>query len=287
MSTGSGIVILDFGAQYSQLIARRVREHHVHSVLVPFSTTVEELRKMNPAGIILSGGPSSVFEEGAPHSDAAILQMGVPVLGICYGQQLIAHQLGGKVRPAPSREYGRAQLNIVGGGRLFRAIPSPLPVWMSHGDEVIELPPGFRETGRTGTAISAIETPERNISAVQFHPEVRHTAHGDEILANFIFDICQAPPDWTPQSFIEHTVASVRNQLGSGRALCALSGGVDSTVAASLVHRAIGERLDCIFVDNGLLRKNEFEFVLAMLRRIGLKVTGVNASARFLEKLKG
>ena len=287
MATGSGIVILDFGAQYSQLIARRVREHHVHSVLVPFSTPVEELRKMNPRGIILSGGPSSVFEEGAPHSDPAILQMGVPVLGICYGQQLIAHQLGGEVRPAPNREYGRAQLNIVGGGRLFRAIPSPLPVWMSHGDEVVSLPAGFRETGRTGSAISAIENPERNIYAVQFHPEVRHTAHGDEILANFIFDICQAPPDWTPQSFIEHTVASVRNQLGSGRALCALSGGVDSTVAASLVHRAIGERLDCIFVDNGLLRKNEFEFVLAMLRRIGLKVTGVNASARFLEKLKG
>ncbi|MBI2818862.1 MAG: glutamine-hydrolyzing GMP synthase [Acidobacteria bacterium] len=287
MSTSHGIVILDFGAQYSQLIARRVREHHVHSVLVPFNTTVEELRRMNPAGIILSGGPSSVFEEGAPHSDPAILQMGVPVLGICYGQQLIAHQLGGKVRPAPNREYGRAQMNITDGARLFRAIPSPLPVWMSHGDEVIELPVGFRETGRTGTAISALENTERNIYAVQFHPEVRHTAHGDEILANFIFDICQAAPDWTPQSFIEHTVNSVREQVGDGRALCALSGGVDSTVAATLIHRAIGDRLDCIFVDNGLLRKNEFESVLTMLRRIGLHVTGVDAAGRFLEKLLG
>ncbi|MBI3935030.1 MAG: glutamine-hydrolyzing GMP synthase, partial [Acidobacteria bacterium] len=273
--------------QYSQLIARRVREHHVHSTLVPYNTPLEELRKLQPAGLILSGGPSSVFEEGAPHSDPAVLQMGVPVLGICYGQQLIAHQLGGKVQPAPNREYGRAQLSITDGARLFRAIPSPLPVWMSHGDEVIELPAGFRETGRTGTAISAIENLERNIYAVQFHPEVRHTAHGDEILANFIFDICQAVPDWTPQSFIEHTVASVREQVGGGCALCALSGGVDSAVAATLIHRAIGDRLDCIFVDNGLLRKNEFDSVLTMLRRIGLRVTGVNATARFLEKLQG
>jgi GMP synthase (glutamine-hydrolysing) len=209
------------------------------------------------------------------------------VLGICYGQQLIAHQLGGRVRPAPNREYGRAQLSILDGARLLRAIPSPIPVWMSHGDEVIGLPAGFRETGRTGSAVSAIENTEKNIYAVQFHPEVRHTAHGDEILANFIFDICQAAPDWTPASFIEHTVASIRDTVGDGRALCALSGGVDSTVAASLVHRAIGDRLDCIFVDNGLLRKNEFEAVLATMRRIGLNVSGVAASARFLDKLQG
>ncbi|HWP86110.1 MAG TPA: glutamine-hydrolyzing GMP synthase, partial [Terriglobia bacterium] len=284
---GHGIVILDFGAQYSQLIARRVREHHVHSVLVPYNIGVDELRRMNPAGIIFSGGPSSVFEEGAPHSDPAILKMGVPVLGICYGQQLIAHQLGGQVRPAPRREYGRAHLTIVDGARLFRSIPSPLPVWMSHGDEVVHLPPGFRESGRTGTIISAMENPEQNIYAVQFHPEVRHTAHGDEILANFLFDICRAAADWTPASFIEQAVDSIREQVGAGRALCALSGGVDSTVAATLIHRAIGDRLNCIFVDNGLLRKNEFDSVLAMLRRIGLKVTGVNAATRFLERLRG
>jgi GMP synthase (glutamine-hydrolysing) len=287
MSTGRGIVILDFGAQYSQLIARRVREHHVHSTLVPYNTPLEELRKMNPVGLILSGGPSSVFEEGAPHSDPAVLRMGPPVLGICYGLQLISHQLGGKVRPAPNREYGRAQLDITDGSRLFRAIPSPLPVWASHGDEVIELPAGFRVTGRTGSAINAIEDPARNIYAVQFHPEVRHTAHGEEILANFIFDICQATPDWTPQSFIEHTIESVQRQVGDGKVLCALSGGVDSTVAATLVHRAIGDRLHCLFVDNGLLRKNEFQTVTAMLRRIGLNVAGVDASAGFLDKLRG
>src|SRR5262249_32969350 len=198
----------------------------------------------------------------------------------------ITHQMGGKVRPAPHREYGRAQLEICDGARLFRAIPSPVPVWMSHGDEVIELAAGFHETGRTGSAVAPIENPERQIYAVQFHPEVRHTAHGDEILANFIFDICKAAPDWTPQSFIEHTVASVREQVGDGRALCALSGGVDSTVAATLVHRAIGDRLDCIFVDNGVLRKNEFQSVLATLQRIGLRVEGVNAAARFLKKLE-
>jgi GMP synthase (glutamine-hydrolysing) len=242
---------------------------------------------MNPAGIILSGGPSSVFEDGAPHSDPAVLAMGVPVLGICYGQQLITHQLGGEVRPAAGREYGRAQLDILDGARLFKALPSPLPVWMSHGDNVLALPAGFRETGRTGSAIAAIENVERQIYAVQFHPEVRHTAHGDEILANFLFDICQAARDWTPQSFLSQTVASVREQVGDGRALCALSGGVDSTVAATLVHRAIGDRLDCLFVDNGLLRKNEFEAVLTMLKRIGLRVTGVDASKRFLDRLKG
>jgi GMP synthase (glutamine-hydrolysing) len=286
MSAGHGIVILDFGSQYTQLIARRVREHHVHSTIVPYHISPAELRKLNPAGVILSGGPSSVFEEGAPHSDPAVLSLGRPVLGICYGLQLISHQLGGKVRPAPNREYGRAHLEIKDGSRLFRAIPSPLPIWNSHGDEVLELPAGFRETGRTGSAISAIEDVDRNIYALQFHPEVRHTAHGDEILANFLFDVCRLQPDWTPQSFIEDAIASMREQIGDAKALCALSGGVDSTVAAMLVHRAVGGRLHCIFVDNGLLRKNEFQTVSAMLRRLGLNVTGVSASARFLEKLK-
>ena len=287
MSSGHGIVILDFGSQYTQLIARRIREHHVHSVIVPYHSSIDELRKLNPAGIILSGGPSSVFEEGSPHSDPAILQMGIPVLGICYGLQLISHQLGGKVRPSPNREYGRALLEIADGSRLFRAIPSPLPIWNSHGDEVVELPPGFRQTGRTESAVGAIENPQRGIYALQFHPEVRHTAHGDQILANFLFDVCQAPADWTPQSFIEHTVESIRKTVGSGQALCALSGGVDSAVAATLVHRAIGDRLHCLFVDNGLLRKNEFSAVTATLRRMGLNVEGVNASERFLQKLAG
>ena len=291
MASGHGIVILDFGSQYTQLIARRIREHHVHSTIVPFSIAPDALREMNPAGVILSGGPSSVFDEGAPHSDPAILKLGVPILGICYGLQLITHQMGGKVRPAPEREYGRAQLDISDGSRLLNAVPSPLPVWNSHGDEVIELPDGFRRTARTSSAASAvvgaIEDPARGIYALQFHPEVRHTAHGDEILSNFLFEICKASPDWTPQTFIDQTVESVRERVGSGRALCAISGGVDSTVAATLVHRAIGDRLRCVFVDNGLLRKNEFQNVLHILKRLGLNIKGVDASERFLTCLQG
>ncbi|MCH8268447.1 MAG: glutamine-hydrolyzing GMP synthase [Acidobacteria bacterium] len=293
MESATGIVILDFGSQYTQLIARRIRQQHVRSTIVPCTISPKDLGKLRPAGIILSGGPSSVFDEGAPRSDPAILKMGTPVLGICYGFQLISHQLGGTVRPAPHREYGRAQLEIIvgsggsDGSRLLRSLPSPLPVWNSHGDQIVKLPPGFRQTGKTETAVAAIEDPERRIYALQFHPEVHHTAHGDEILANFLFEICQAPADWTPKSFIEQTVASTRKTVGDGRALCALSGGVDSTVAATLVHRAIGDRLHCIFVDNGVLRQNEFSKVSAMLRRLGLNVTGVDASERFLRKLAG
>ncbi len=293
METATGIVILDFGSQYTQLIARRIRQHHVRSTIVPCTISPKDLGKLRPAGIILSGGPSSVFDDDAPRSDPAILKMGTPVLGICYGLQLISHQLGGTVRPAPHREYGRAQLEIIVGSggsdssRLFRSLPSPLPVWNSHGDQIVKLPPGFRQTGRTETAVAAIEDPERRIYALQFHPEVHHTARGNEILANFLFEICQAPADWTPKSFIEQTVASTRETVSEGRALCALSGGVDSTVAAMLVHRAIGDRLHCIFVDNGVLRQNEFSRVSAMLRRLGLNVTGVDASERFLRKLEG
>ena len=287
MELGRGIVILDFGSQYTQLIARRIREHHVRSTIVRYDVGTEELKKLQPSGIILSGGPSSVFDEGAPHSDPAVLQMGIPVLGICYGLQLIAQQMGGKVEPARQREYGRAQLVISDGSRLLGTLPSPLPVWCSHGDEIVELPPGFRQTGRTETTVGAIENAARNIYALQFHPEVHHTARGDEILANFLFEICHAPPDWTPRSFIEHTIESVRQTVGSGQALCGLSGGVDSTVAATLVHRAIGDRLRCIFVDNGVLRQNEFTSVSATLRRLGLNLVGVDASARFLKKLEG
>ena len=287
MASTHGIVILDFGGQYTQLIARRVREHHVHSTIVRYSIGAEELRKLAPAGIILSGGPSSVFDEGAPHSDPSILGMGIPVLGICYGLQLIAQQMGGKVEPARHREYGRAQLDISDGSRLLRDLPTPLPVWNSHGDSIVELPAGFGQTGRTETSVAAIENIAKNIYAVQFHPEVHHTARGEQILANFLFDICHAVPDWTPRSFIEHTIESIRQTVGDGQALCALSGGVDSTVAATLVHRAIGDRLRCIFVDNGVLRQNEFSTVSATLKRLGLNVIGVEASARFLEKLAG
>ena len=287
MEHSPGIVILDFGGQYTQLIARRVREHHVHSTIVRFDVKPDELSRLRPSGIILSGGPSSVFDEGAPHSDPALLGMGIPVLGICYGLQLIAHQLGGKVEPAREREYGRAHLEILDGSHLLKSLPSPLPVWNSHGDSVMELPPGFRTSATTETTIGAIENVDKKIYAVQFHPEVNHTAHGEQILSNFLFDICHASPDWTPRSFIEQTIESIRANVGSGNAICALSGGVDSTVAATLVHRAIGSHLRSIFVDNGVLRQNEFSTVSASLQRLGLNVVGVDASARFLHKLAG
>ncbi len=287
MSTSSGIIVLDFGGQYTQLIARRIREHHVRSAILPFNTPVEELRQRAPEGIVLSGGPSSVFEEGAPHSDPAILQMGVPVLGICYGQQLISHQLGGTVRPAPTREYGRAHLEVVEKSALFSNVPAQLPVWMSHGDNVEKLPAGFRLTARTGSALGAIEDAARKIYAVQFHPEVRHTAHGEQILANFLFEVCHAKPDWVPQAFIEQTIKEIQEKVKDGIAICALSGGVDSTVAATLVHRAIGDRLHCVFVNNGLLRKNEFGSVTATMRRLGLNLIPVDATERFLKKLEG
>jgi GMP synthase (glutamine-hydrolysing) len=287
MSTSSGIIVLDFGGQYTQLIARRIREHHVRSTILPFNISPAEVQRHEPEGIIFSGGPSSVFEEGAPHSDPAILSLGVPVLGICYGQQLISHQLGGTVRPASKREYGRAHVEVVAKSALFSEVPEQLPVWMSHGDEVENLPPGFRLTARTGNTLGAIEDPARKIFAVQFHPEVRHTAHGEQILANFLFDVCKAKPDWVPQAFIEHTVEEIRQKVGDGIAICALSGGVDSTVAATLVHRAIGDRLHCVFVNNGVLRKNEFSTVTTMLRRLGLNLIPVDASERFLAKLEG
>jgi GMP synthase (glutamine-hydrolysing) len=290
MSSGNGIVVLDFGGQYTQLIARRIREHHVRSVIVPFETPLNELCELDPEGLVLSGGPSSVTDPEAPHADPGVLEMGVPVLGICYGLQWITARLGGKVRSALQHEYGRAQLEIASEptpSALFRSVPSPLPVWMSHGDEVIDLAPGFRASARTGTAIGAIEDADRRIYAVQFHPEVRHTAHGEQILANFLFDICKAPPLWVSQAFIEQTIESIRERVGDGIALCALSGGVDSSVAAALVSRAIGDRLHCIFVNNGVLRKNEFESVTATMGRLGLNLTPVDATGRFLEKLAG
>ena len=282
------IVILDFGSQYTQLIARRIREQNVFSVVLPFHTPVEKLRELNPRGVILSGGPSSVFEEGAPHCSPEIFELGVPVLGICYGLQFLAHHLGGQVRPADRREYGHAQVELLHGSPLLAHLPPRITVWNSHGDEVEALPPGFRATGRTANAVAAMENSERRLFAVQFHPEVHHTPEGPQILRNFVLDICGARPDWTSASFIEETIARVREQVGEGHAVCALSGGVDSAVAATLVHRAIGERLTCVFVDNGLLRKNEFPAVLALLReKLALNVIGVEAERRFLERLAG
>lgn len=284
-----GIVVLDFGGQYTQLIARRVREQGVFSVILPCTTSVEEIRRLDPAGLILSGGPSSVYDKEAPKCDPAVLKMGTPVLGICYGMQWIARSLDGKVEPAERREYGPARLTIEKTeSELFRNFPGSMKIWNSHGDHVLALPDGFHATGKTSNAVASMENPERKIYAVQFHPEVKHTDRGTEILRNFLFTVCKAEPKWSGAAFIEETVEAIRAKVETHRAICGLSGGVDSTVAAVLVHRAMGDRLTNIFVNTGLLRKNEFEHTLEMYReRLGLRVVGVDASEHFLEKLKG
>ncbi|GAC1660899.1 MAG: glutamine-hydrolyzing GMP synthase [Candidatus Acidiferrum sp.] len=287
-----GVVVLDFGGQYTQLIARRIREQQVFSAILPCTTTLEEIRKMEPAGLIFSGGPSSVYDADAPKCDPKILAMGVPILGICYGMQWITRTLGGTVEKAERREYGRAQLSVENGAdgesELFAEMPRSLRVWNSHGDHVRTLPAGFRATGRTENAVAAMEDALRKIYAVEFHPEVNHTERGRDLLHNFIFRVCQAEPKWSGTAFIDETTEAIRKKVGTSRAICALSGGVDSTVAAVLVHRAIGDRLTNIFVDTGMLRKNEFEHTLEMLRaRLGLQVIGVNASERFLAQVAG
>jgi len=288
-----GVVVLDFGGQYTQLIARRIREQQVFSAVLPCTTSLEEIRKLEPAGIVLSGGPSSVYDADAPKCDPRVLAEGIPVLGICYGMQWIAHTLGGKVVRADRREYGRAQFNIGDSKEstcsdLFAGIPASLRVWNSHGDHVLEPPEGFRTIGHTENAIAAVEDPKRKIYAVEFHPEVNHTERGTELLRNFLFNVCKAESKWSGAAFIEETTKAIREKVGNKWAICGLSGGVDSTVAAVLVHRAMGTRLTNIFVNTGMLRKNEFEQTLEMLReRLHLHVIGVDASDRFLEKLKG
>src|SRR5579871_1506558 len=291
-SERGGVVVLDFGGQYTQLIARRIREQKVFSAILPCTTNVDEIRKYEPAGIILSGGPNSVYAEDAPKCDPAVLAQGVPVLGICYGMQWITHTLGGHVERARRREYGRAKLNFENSSEhvspLFKNIPQGSNVWNSHGDHVKALAPGFRCTAKTENAVGAIEDAARRIYAVEFHPEVNHTAHGTEILRNFLFEVCKAEPKWNGAAFVEETVDAIRKIVGEKWAICGLSGGVDSTVAAVLVHKAIGNRLTNIFVNTGLLRKNEFEDTLAMYReRLGLHVVGVDAAERFLARLKG
>ena len=283
------IVVLDFGAQYSQLIARRIREQNVFAVVLPCTASLDEVKSYAPVGIVLSGGPSSVYDADAPPADERVLHLGVPVLGICYGLQFMVYKLGGKVRAADKREYGHAQVELLNASSpLFMGLRGPLPVWMSHGDEAIELPPGFELIARTSTAVAAIQNPSQKFYAVQFHPEVHHTPQGTEILRNFVFEICGAKPNWTPRSFIDETIASIRRTVRKGRVICGLSGGVDSSVAAELVHRAIGDQLTCIFVNNGVLRKNEFVNVQRNLRdKLGLNIEAVDAGARFLSKLAG
>ena len=288
-----GVVVLDFGGQYTQLIARRIREQQVFSAILPCTTPIEEIEKLKPVGIVLSGGPSSVYDADAPKCDPKVLAQGIPVLGICYGMQWITHALGGRVERAERREYGRAQLKVDEASPehcsdLFVGVPSALRVWNSHGDHVRALPKGFRCIGKTENAIAAVEHPQRKIYAVEFHPEVKHTERGTELLRNFLFRVCKAEPKWSGAAFIEETTQAIKEKVGNKWAICALSGGVDSTVAAVLVHRAMGNRLTNIFVNTGLLRKNEFGQTLEMLRdRLKLHVIGVDATDRFLDRLKG
>jgi GMP synthase (glutamine-hydrolysing) len=283
------IVILDFGSQYTQLIARRIREQNVFSVVLPCTVPLTEIQAYKPLGVILSGGPSSVYDDDAPAADAGVLAMGVPVLGICYGLHFIVHHLGGKVKSAPLREYGHAEVVIEDGATaLFSGLPATIQVWMSHGDEAERLPEGFHRTAVTSNALAGIANEERRIWAVQFHPEVHHTPLGPQLIRNFVFGICGAAGDWTPAHFIQTTVEGIRAKVGAGHVICGLSGGVDSSVAAVLVHKAIGSQLTCIFVNNGVLRKNEFENVQKNLRdKLGLHIVAVDASERFLAQLAG
>jgi GMP synthase (glutamine-hydrolysing) len=283
------IVILDFGSQYTQLIARRIRELNVFSVVLPCTAPLTEIQALHPLGLILSGGPSSVYDADAPAADAKVLELGVPVLGICYGLHFIVHHLGGKVLSAPRREYGHAEVTIEDiASPLFAGLPLTLQVWMSHGDEALQLPEGFRRTAISANALAGIANEQSRIWAVQFHPEVHHTPLGPKLIRNFVFTICGASGDWTPAHFIQTTVAGIREKVGEGHVICGLSGGVDSSVAAVLVHKAIGSQLTCVFVNNGVLRKNEFHSVQKNLRdKLGLNIVAVDASERFLNQLAG
>jgi len=284
------IIILDFGSQYTQLIARRIREAGVYCEILPFNTSATEIASRQPRGLILSGGPSSVYDENAPRSEREVVdESHCPVLGICYGLQLMAHQLGGKVQPSPSREYGYARLTVVNGETaLFTGLPREMDVWLSHGDHVTKLPEGFQVTATTNDAVNAFENPARRIFGVQFHPEVAHTPLGAQILRNFLFEICECAGDWSPAAAIDEQVAQIQAAVGENdQVICGLSGGVDSSVAAALVHRAIGNRQTCIFVNNGVLREGEFESTLALLKQsVELNIRGVDATERFLDALK-
>jgi GMP synthase (glutamine-hydrolysing) len=283
------VVILDFGSQFAQLIARRVRELNVYSELLPHDTPWAEIERRRPKAIILSGGPASVYDEGAPKADPGIWSGRYPVLGICYGLQLMALELGGEVAPSSKREYGPASVQITTDDGLFAGLEREQPVWMSHGDTILRPPEGFAATAQTdSTAFAGLHDPARSLYGIQFHPEVVHTPHGRDILRNFVVGIAGARQTWTPASFVDTTVAEIRQRVGTGHVICALSGGVDSAVAATLVHRAIGDQLTCIYVDHGLMRKRESELLRTTFAdHLGMKLLMVDAQDRFLRRLKG
>ena len=283
------VLVLDLGAQYAQLIARRVREAHVFSEIVPRDVTVEQIVDKRPVGVILSGGPASVYSDDAYDIDHRILEAGIPVLGICYGHQLIASALGGVVKHTANAEYGKTPLEVTSRSVLLGGLPTRQDVWMSHGDAVVAAPAGFRVVASTpGSPVAAIESEERLVFGVQFHPEVAHTPHGDEILRRFLFDVCKARPSWTSHSIIEQSVDAIRAQVGRDKVICGLSGGVDSSVAAALVHHAVGDQLTCVFIDHGLLRAGEAEQVDATFRKaFRINLIQVDASDRFVDGLAG
>jgi GMP synthase (glutamine-hydrolysing) len=281
--------VVDFGAQYAQLIARRVRECHVYSEIVPFDTSVTELEGRRPAGLILSGGPASVYAPGAPSVDPALFELGIPALGICYGQQAMARALGGRVERTGTREYGRTELSVLDPGVLLADLPGEGPVWMSHSDTVTAAPPGFAVTARTeSTPVAAMEDPSRGLFGVQFHPEVVHTPRGLDVMKRFLYGVCGLLPEWTPTNVIERAVERIGHQVGDAQVLCALSGGVDSAVAALLVHKAVGKNLTCVFVDTGLLREGEAEQVVRTFgQHFHVPLVNVDRTDLFLSRLAG
>ncbi len=281
------ILILDFGSQYTQLIARRVRESKVYSEIVPYYLSLDDIKKHKATALILSGGPSSVIAKDAPLCDPGVFDLGIPILGICYGMQLMTHVLGGAVAKSQKREFGRADLKLDHRSTLFKGLPKATPVWMSHGDRIEKIPAGFRAIAKTGNSpTAAIQDPKRHFYALQFHPEVVHTAEGLSILQNFLYHICDCEANWDMGSFVHLAEAEIENAIGKGKAICALSGGVDSSVAAVLVQRVIGKRLTCIFVDNGLLRKNEAKTVMSTFKKqLKLNIKKIDASEQFLSKL--
>jgi len=283
------VVIIDFGSQYSMLIARRVRECRVYCEILPYNAPWQRVAALKPRGFIFSGGPASVYDPGAPLAPAYVYETHLPILGICYGMQVLAHQLGGKVAQGTRREYGHAILHQSDvESPIFAGLPPAMPVWMSHGDQIVELPPGFTSLGYTENSPIAVMGNEHGIIGLQFHPEVAHTPHGKDILKNFLYHICGCSGNWTPSSFIADSVDRIKKQVGKGRVICALSGGVDSAVTAALVHRAVGDQLTCIFVNNGLLRREEAERTLNTFQRnMQMNIIYIDASDRFLNRLKG